>query len=156
MKIEDLTKIIQKIAEQIIKMKNQHLEEKDLPIDYVTIFAHSDEEFEQLQEVAQQMGKQVHYNNGPAYRLNESIDIPTGKLRYFRIRHPDTERPQLGCGDFIVKDYTAFKTKYLDKDPEHLGLIVREEYEMFEIKDKDFDVLAYIPSIRFSEFLDSK
>lgn len=109
---DSILKKLRDIAENLIKLKNKYLEEKNLPIDYLTIFTHSGSEFKNLKKAASKLGKVVAENNGPAYLLNKPITIPTGQLKIFRIRKPDPERPQVGCGDFEVKNFEEFKNKY--------------------------------------------
>ncbi len=152
---QDILNLIQYIAIQTVKLKDKYIQDKDLRIDYLTIFSHSDEEFSEMKNIAAFLGEVIDENNGPVYHLKEPIDIPTGELRFLRIRKPDPERPQKGCNDFAVSDFKNFKQKYIGKFDEHLTLIKRPDYEMIEIKDAEFDVLVYFPSIRFSEKLSS-
>lgn len=153
---DDILSLIQYIATQTINLKNKYIEEKNLPIDYLTIFSHSKEEFQEMQKAASELGKVIDDNNGPVYRLFDPRNIPTGQLSYLRIRHPDYTRPQKGCDDFRVENYEAFKNKYLGKFNKNITLIKRPNYEMIEIKDQEFDVLVYFPSVRFSEELSKK
>lgn len=153
---KDLLDLIQYIAKTTIDLKNKYIDEKDLPIDYLTIFSHSEDEFNEMKNIASDLGEVIDNNNGPVYRLHRPTKIPTGELKYLRIRHPDSKRPQKGCDDFRVDNYHAFKEKYSAKFKENIKLIVRPEYEMIEIKDSKFDVLVYFPSIMFSEYLAQK
>lgn len=151
---QDLLDSIQYIAGNNIKLKDKYIPE-NLQIDYLTVFSHSEDEFSEMKEVAQELGEVIDDNNGPIYKLFEPINIPTGQLDFFRVRHPDQERPQKGCGDFKIENYEEFKNKYL-RFNENITLIKRPKYEMAEIKDKEFDVLVYFPNIRFSEELRKK
>lgn len=117
-----------------------------LPISSLTVFSHYPDEFEYWEKMLPLMGAVLTYNNGPYVNLTEPILLPTGKIMKLRVRYPDPERPQVGCNDFEVKDYTSFKKHYLDTNPNNLRLIMRPEYEMIEFFDKDFDVLAYVLS----------
>lgn len=118
---------------------------KKLPIKSLTIFSHSEDEYENLMKILFTLGTFHNENNGPRVKLNQSIVVEDNKIEYLRIRKPDIERPQVGCNDFET-EYQAFKDEYLDKHPEHLRLIKRPEYEMIEFFDPDFDVLAYVVS----------
>ncbi len=119
---------------------------KDLPIKSLTVFAHSQSEFELLIEILEKLGKAYNYNNGPRVELYEPIETGKNHITHLRVRRPDPERPQVGCNDFEV-DYRTFKNEYLSKRSENLFLIKRPEYEMIEFRDKEFDVLAYVVSI---------
>lgn len=152
---EDILSLIQYIATKTIQLKNKYIPE-DLKIDYLTIFSHSEQEFLDMKNTMSSLGEVIDDNNGSVYRLFEPITIPAGKLSFLRIRHPDPKRPQKGCDDFRVENYDQFKNKYLGKFDKNITLIKRPSYEMIEIKDEEFDVLVYFPSIRFSEVLSQK
>lgn len=92
------------------------------------------------------MGTAYDENNGPRVMLHAPIIVGENIITHLRIRKPDPERPQVGCNDFAIEDYEAFKTKYLSRFPENLILIERSDYEMIEFRHPDFDVLAYIVS----------
>lgn len=119
---------------------------KPLPVHSLTIFSHTDAEFEPLKELLSTMGAPYNENNGPRVILHEPIIVADNTITHLRIRKPDSERPQVGCNDFDVENYEAFKTEYLSKFPEHLFLIKRPEYEMIEFHHPDYDVLAYVVS----------
>lgn len=91
------------------------------------------------------MGKPYNENNGPRIELHEPIAIDENRITHLRIRKPDSERPQVGCNDFET-DYAFFKKEYLNKHSNNLRLVKRQEYEMVEFYDPDFDVLAYVVS----------
>ncbi len=118
---------------------------KDFPIKSLTIFSHAQAEFEELSLALSTMGVSYNYNNGPRVELSDPIKIDNNVITHVRIRKPDLERPQIGCNDFDT-DYEMFKKKYLFQFPENLSLIVRPEYEMIELHDKRYDILAYIVS----------
>jgi hypothetical protein len=118
---------------------------KTFPIKSLTIFSHSPAEFKRLSEILSRIGNPYNYNNGPRVELNEPIEVEKNRINHLRIRKPDPERPQSGCNDFDT-DYENFKHSYLAKFPHNLKLIKRPEYEMIEIRDKKFDVLAYVVS----------
>lgn len=115
------------------------------PISSLTIFAHSDEEYELLVNQLNEIGEEYNYNNGPRVVLSNPIVVDDNIITHLRIRKPDTERPQVGCNDFDT-DYKLFKSKYLDQHTENLRLIIRPEYEMIEFHDPAFNVLAYVVS----------
>ncbi len=119
---------------------------EEYPISSLTIFSHYPDEFENLKEILLEMGELRIENNGPFVELHESISLPNNELRLLRVRKPDPYRMQVGCNDFEAPDYEEFKRKYLSSKENNLRLIKREDYEMVEFFDPDYDVLAYILS----------
>lgn len=118
---------------------------KVFPIKSLTIFSHSQIEYELLTGILAEMGKPHNFNNGPRIELYKPIEVGENHITHLRIRKPDPERPQAGCND-LETDYEAFKKKHLSKHPNNLRLIKRSEYEMIELYDQNFDVLAYVVS----------
>jgi hypothetical protein len=141
----DLLEAIRYIVENSTR-PSEEIVGKALLIHSVTIFSHSESEFETLKTILSTMGSPYNENNGPRVTLHEPIVVGKNVITHLRIRHPDLERPQVGCNDFDVEDYEAFKAEYLSKFPENLILIQRAEYEMIEFRHPDFDVLAYVVS----------
>lgn len=119
---------------------------KTLAISSLTIFAHYSDEFEKLSGIVKTLGDFVNENNGPRVAPHEPIKVGENTIIHLRIRKPDPYRMQVGCNDFDISDYAAFKNEYLPKHSNNLRLIVRENYEMIEFFDADYDVLAYILS----------
>ncbi|MBI3620392.1 hypothetical protein HY214_04615 [Candidatus Roizmanbacteria bacterium] len=119
---------------------------KTLPISSLTFFAHYPDEFEKLSGIVKTLGNFVNENNGPRVALHEPIKVGENTIIHLRIRKPDPYRMQVGCNDFNISDYAAFKNKYLPKHSNNLRLIERKDYEMIEFFDPDFDVLAYVVS----------
>lgn len=115
------------------------------PLGSLTVFSHYPEEFEKLKEILFSLGELDHENNGPFVKLHTPIQLDNNKLDLLRVRHPDSERPQVGCNDFEVPSYEDFKKKFLGKSS-NLRLVKRPKYEMIEFFDPGFDVLAYVLS----------
>ena len=115
------------------------------PITSVTIFAHYQNEYDNLVEIQNKLGVFYNENNGPRAVLNEPIIAGGNIITHLRIRKPDPERPHVGCNDFET-DYKLFKSKYLLPNLKGLRLIKRPNYEMIEFHNPDFDVLAYVVS----------
>ena len=139
-----LIQAVRHIASESTKMV-QKIIGKSFSIKSLTVFAHSQSEFELLTEILAKIGKPYNYNNGPRVELYEPIEIGKNCITHLRIRKPDFERPQVGCNDFDT-DYKAFKNEYLLQHSENLILIKRPEYEMIELRDREFNVLAYVVS----------
>lgn len=116
-----------------------------LPIPFLTIFAHYDHEYAQLSGIIGKWGETSDANNGVKIALPSAMQAHGQNIRELRIRKPDPYRMQVGCCDFDVDDYDAFKSAQLGKSP-NLRLIERPAYEMIEFFDPDVDVLAYVVS----------
>lgn len=141
---EELIGAVKYVASETSKMA-QKIVGKAFPIKSLTIFAHSQSEFELLVEILAKIGKPYNYNNGPRVELYEPIEVEENHITHLRIRKPDPKRPQVGCNDFET-DYEVFKSEYLSKYTDNLNLIKRPEYEMIELHDKEFNALAYVVS----------
>ena len=140
----ELVEAVKHIASKTSSMSREIIG-KDFPITSVTVFSHSPEEFTVLSEILEKLGKPYNYNNGPRITLDNPIETEGNQIIHLRIRKPDPARPQVGCNDFET-DYNTFKTEYLGKYPNNLTLIQRPEYDMIELHDARFDVLAYVLS----------
>lgn len=140
----ELISTVEYIATQTSKMAEK-LCSKTFPIKSLTVFSHSKEEYDLLIKIIDDMGKTYNFNNGPRIELDNPINIDDNEIIYLRIRKPDIDRPQIGCNDFET-DYKALKDRYLSDNSNNFILIKRPEYEMIELRDNDFDVLAYVVS----------
>ena len=146
-KIENQEELIER-AKSISKETTQMAQKvlgTTFPIKSLTVFSHYQSEFESLTNLLSQMGEPHNYNNGPRVKLFNPIEVNGNHITYLRIRKPDLERPQIGCNDFEV-EYAIFKKKYLAKHSNSLTLIKRPEYEMIELKEPNFNALAYVIS----------
>ncbi len=114
------------------------------PINTLKIFAHYEDEFLFLKGWVNTLGK----NDGtstPSYYVKTSkpTQVNDDLIDYIGIRTPDPYRSQVGCGDYVVDDYEAFKEKHLGNLP-YLREIDHPTYEMLELFHPDIDVLGYI------------
>ena len=141
---EGLLETIQYVATETSRLAKK-IVNKTFLIKSLTVFTHSEPEYELLIQILANMGKPHSYNNGPRVELYEPIIIDSNQITHLRIRKPDPDRPQIGCNDFET-DYRGFKKEYLSKHPDNLRLVKRSEYEMIELYDPEFKVLAYIVS----------
>ncbi|MEX0877567.1 MAG: hypothetical protein WDZ40_01730 [Candidatus Spechtbacterales bacterium] len=141
---EQLVETVKYVASETSKMAQKVLG-RAFSIKSLTVFSHSQEEFDALVKIIEKLGKPYNYNNGPRVELRDPIEAGGNLITHLRIRKPDTERPQVGCNDFET-DYEIFKNDYLSKHPANLNFIERQEYEMIELHDPNFDVLAYVVS----------
>jgi len=141
MTVENLKSHIQEIVDKAKKLKDKHTDSFAAPVNYAAIFCQSWDEYNQLLEVVGQFGKIVE--NTPTGPLFHIFDLETvaGYLRLLKIRKPDEARKESGDADFTVDNYAEFKNMYLNENG--FKLIEREKFEMIELADNDFDVLAY-------------
>lgn len=151
MTTEEFNNIISYIVENCAELKNKYIEEKNLEIDYVCIFSHTQQEYKELLEQAGKIGKIANETpTGPVFAFNSPPKTIVGNPKLLRIRKPDETRSQRGDVDFNT-DYKNFKKKYLDG--KRFTLIKRENFEMLELRDDSFDVLVYFSSSPLSKQL---
>ncbi len=142
---QDLQDIISYLVSKTIELKDTYTEEKDLEIDYVCIFSHSDKEYQKLLKLASEIGKVVDQTQtGPVFKFQNPPETKAGRPKLLKIRIPDPTKVQRGDTDFNT-NYADFKSKYLGKP--RFSLIERKDFEMIELKDPEFDVLVYFSSI---------
>lgn len=128
-----------------------------LPIKYVTIFAHYQEEYDELVQLIAQLGIQSDTNNGVKTILNNPIEIFAMKLEVngehqdiihsiesIRIRKPDAYRMQVGCCDFEYNGDYVWLAGTETLSSHKLRRIQRNDIDMVEFYNPDFDVLAYV------------
>ncbi len=133
------------VAEQTKVMLRQ-IVGTSFPVSAVTIFSHFSSEFSALAPVLGSLGTPDGENNGPWVKLYKPIAVGANSLTRLRIRKPDPYRSQVGCNDFNVPSYQAFRNAYLSRCSGNMRLIERESYEMVEVFNPEFDVLAYVVS----------
>ena len=145
---------VQSIVEKATTLKNKHIEEKNIPVNYACIFAQTEEEFEELLEVTRKIGEVIKETpTGPIFHI-EPLQTVSGVLKLLKIRIPDSTRPELGDADFTVPNFPEFEKKYLSK--RGFKLIQREDFKMIELMDPEFDVRAYFSNPPLDEQLGVK
>lgn len=146
---EDLVK---SLVTKCISLKNRYVEEKELIADWICFFAQSEEEY---QDLIRKVGAYGHVvkdtDSGPIYRLDKNIQTEAGVPKVVKVRKLDITKPELGDVDFNTK-YTEFKEKYLDN--KQFTLIVRDKFEMIELKEEGCDVMCYFSSVPPSSLVD--
>lgn len=150
----DCAQLIGKICEiqkGVTFVKNLYVLEKDLILDYITIFAHTKDKYAKLIALAKGIGEEVGEHNGLIFKLKKPLKFENGTLKIFRIRKPDKARPQVGCGDFIVRNYSVFKKKYFGK--KNFLLFNRENIEFLGLHDLSKNYLVYFSNKSFSKQL---
>lgn len=149
----DLDGIINYIAEKCRDLKNKYISE-NFEIDYICVFSHSQNEYDELIKQASFIGKIVEStNSGPVFKFNKPPETILGKPKVLKIRIPDKTRSERGDVDFTT-NYPEFKSRYFDNN--RFKLIKRKKFEMIELRDDEFDVLVYFSSIPPSKLLGVK
>lgn len=143
---EDLNEAAWYVATMTTKLCKK-ITGSSFPIPDITVFSHYPEEFEKLKKIVLTLGSFVKDNNGPFVKLRKPLQVVGSKISLLRVRHPDPYRSQVGCNDFQVPDYSAFKQTYLkEKYKNNVRVFQRPKYEMIELFDPNYDVLAYVLS----------
>jgi len=134
---------IEKIIDHIQLLRTIYYPHYELPIEYLTIFSQSEEDFNNLKESLKEIGDETEANNGFKYNLKKPVNYNGESLNLIRIRKPDIHRKELGCGDLRYKDqdYTDLRNIALKKG---IDVILRDGYEMIELSDFDINVYAYL------------
>lgn len=148
---EELEIIVVYIVNQGLRAIKENTSEKELPLDYMGIFAEDDSEFKEINELLKTLGTpgdKTATASGITYILKKSFITPAGPLKVLKIRKPDLTRTQRGAPDFRINNYLKFKEKYLSSGG-NFSLMIRPKYEMIELKG--IDVLVYFPSRHFDE-----
>ena len=133
--------LVKKIVKQAEELKDKYTSQKRIPVNYACIFSHSDKEYNELTKEAEKLGFVIkETSTGPLYQV-KPIETSAGKLKLLKVRKPYKNRPERGDADFTLPNYLEFKSKNLSKS--EFNLIKRDEFEMMELADPKFDVLAY-------------
>jgi hypothetical protein len=141
MDVKNLRQFVQEIVKRANNLKDKHTSEKNAPVNYACIFCQSDEQYDSLVALAQEIGKVVEETpTGPLFHI-QPLNTIAGKLQLLKIRKPDAARPELGDADFTITNYPEFKRKYLSQ--KGFSLIIRKNFEMIELVDSQFNVRAY-------------
>lgn len=147
---EDLKEIIHYLINSCVKLKDKYVDQ-DLIVDWICIFSQSDQEYEDLNRLASQIGEVVESTpSGPIYRFYNRPQTKAGQPYLLKIRVSDPTRPERGDVDFNT-NYLEFKSRYLDN--KNFKLIVRKDFEMIELMDPEFDVRVYFSSKPLSKQL---
>ena len=141
MDTKDLEIKIKNIVEKATALKNKHIDNKNTPINYACIFSQSKEEYKELLETAQKIGKVIKETpTGLLFQI-KPLETVSGVLKLLKIRIPDPTRPELGDANFTISNFPEFEKKYLSKSD--FKLIQREDFKMVELMDSAFDIRAY-------------
>lgn len=152
------TKELEKLAQNIVAaskcLSESFTHERNVPVNYVCVFTHSDDEYTELTDLAKEMGNIAHETaTGPVF-LIAPISTVAGTLRILKIRRPDPKRQERGDADFTLPNYSQFKEKYLGQ--EGFNVIVRPNMEMMELLNPCYNVIAYYSYPTLAEVLKIK
>jgi hypothetical protein len=141
MDINELKEFVKEIVKKADALKNKYTSEKPAPVNYACIFCQTEVQYDDLLKITSTIGKIIKETpTGPLFQI-KPLDTVAGRLRLLKIRKPDITRTELGDADFTVSDYPKFKKKYLSR--KGFKLIERENFEMIELIDSEFDVRVY-------------
>jgi len=141
MDIEKLKRLVREIIAESQRLSVTHTAEKQAQVNYACVFTQSNAEYEEMLEVANQLGSVVQETEmGPVFQIPPLATV-AGFLQLLKIRRPDPKRPERGDADFTVSNYKSFKGRYLNKP--HFSIIKRADMEMIELIDPAYNVLAY-------------
>ena len=138
----ELINKINTIVNNAKHLVENHMEYKNLPVNYACIFAQNDNEYLELSEAAKKLAIKIlkETPNGFLYQI-QPIQTNAGVLQIIKIRKPDSTRPELGDADFTVGDFEHLKNIYLKK--EGYKLIPKDNFVMIELYDPKYNVRAY-------------
>lgn len=147
----DLLKIIKDIVFESTELKNRYTEFKNAHVNYVCIFSQSDKEYEEFKSLASKIGEIIEETySGPLFKI-PPVDTVSGKVQLLKVRQYDETKPERGDSDFTVKSFNKLKDKYLSR--KGFELIEREDFEMVELIDSDFNVRVYFSNPPLDEQL---
>jgi molecular chaperone GrpE len=147
--MRNLKNEIEYIVQKTKELNNKYIDYKDLSLDYVALFTKDSKEFDHLVDEANKKGSLVkEEENAVFYVLNDNNHIPLLKISKPRADRTDYR----GYADYKAENFTEF-----EKNISNLENINRIDLDnrlyMYELKDKDFDVLIYYPNIALGEDL---
>lgn len=144
--------LIHYIVKCCVNLKNKYVADKTLVADYICIFSHNRQEYQEFIHQASLLGEIAEETKtGPVFKFHVPPKTLAGKPKVLKIRIPDDTKKEKGDVDFIT-DYMKFKSVYLDN--RRFTLIKREKFEMIQLKDNEYDVLVYFSSIPPSKLLE--
>jgi len=118
----------------------------------IGIFCHSEEEYQFLTELREQLTVESDNWNQKYYRLHEPItissqdNVPETTYTYLYIRKPD-QHTEVGDVDFVLddKEYDELKKGLLEgKKIKGMEVFDRPELDLIRLFDSDVDVVSFI------------
>lgn len=125
-----LINLVQNIVKEAEILKDIHTDQKRVAVNYACIFSQSENEFEELKNLANQLGPRIkETKTGPIFKVK--IETCAGELNLLKIRAPDENRTEVGDADFTVNNFSKFKEQH--QNQKYFSLIQRENFEMLEL-----------------------
>ena len=141
MDVAEFQELVKSIVKDSNKLKDSHTVEKEAKVNYACVFAQDSNSYGEFLKAANELGKVIDDTpTGPLFQI-APLDTIAGRLKLVKVRKPDPSRKERGDADFTVSDYDSFKEMYLSKPG--FRLIERPKFEMIELTDSRFDVLAF-------------
>ncbi len=128
--VDELQKLSQKVLDQT------------LPVSIVKVFAHYPEEYDFLYNLIEKKGPQEPFTSDKNLYVHVDQMIHDQHITSLGVRIVDPYRLQVGCGDYAVPDFAAFREKYITTSP--FIRDAKDSTDMLEIWHPDFDVLGYV------------
>lgn len=143
-----MKELVQNIISEATKLKDEYAKDIPMELDYVCIFCQTDAELITFTKEAERLGKVIEKTpTGKVYFLGKRYPDENG-TNILKVRIPDVTRKEQGDCDFKIDDYLEYKEQLLSLPV--AKLIVREDSEMIELWDKNFNARAYFsnPPVR--------
>lgn len=138
--VEELVKLVRSVSAEAVLLRDKYVQSPS-NISYCCIFTQNDEEQARLDRVCSGLGNLANATPTGNVYVVPSIKTDAGELRVIKVRAPDSTRPERGDADFALADYVEHQADILELP--NSKLIVRDEFEMIELIDSNFDVRVY-------------
>lgn len=136
------SEVITYIARQASRLVLEILGSK-LPIDTITIFSQSHEEFEFVASHLRSKGAVSSFSHGATLYVEVTETIEDNAIKLLGVRQPDDSRPELGYADYPVADYDSLKALHAD-NPNVQEIRSGAGMPLLELRSPDFDVRGYV------------
>lgn len=130
------------IAEQSVLLAKKVLG-RDMAIDTICFFTHSPEEYAFVEKLVRSRGPESELSHGPTLYVDSDFMVNGNRIRIFGVRKPDETRPQVGYGDYPVKDYVDLLQSQKN-NPNVKEIISGRGKSLMELRHPDFDVLGFV------------
>lgn len=139
----DINQRVANIVAAVLQLKSMIYPTFSLKISYLTLFAQSHTDYENLVRELTSQGNKSEANNGCKFDLSQPITVSGECINLIRIRKHDVHRPELGCADFsyLENDYSNLRNIAIERG---LDIIIRKGYEMIELSTFDIPAYAYL------------
>lgn len=143
-----MEEVVKFVIDEGTALKDKYVKDIPMSLDYVCIFCQNQKELQEFTAKVEKLGKVVkETETGNLYLINEKYPDENG-TKIIKVRIPDETKKERGDLDFCIDDYGRYKEELLKLDCSKL--IVRQDSEMIELMDKDFNARVYFsnPPVR--------